>query len=386
MNWLHPTTEMMPNHKPVPLNDLKRQYLQNQILLNQAVQRVMQSAWYILGPEVEAFEYEFAAYCGATYCVGLANGTDALEIGLRALGIAPGDEVITVANAGMYSTTAIRSIGASPVFVEIEPDSLLMDPHCLEAAITPRSQAVILTHLYGTMANVPEILKIVKQHGLPLIEDCAQAHGAVWEGKKAGIWGDIGCFSFYPTKNLGAVGDGGAIVTSDGNLAAKVRLLRQYGWTRKYESSLAGGRNSRLDEMQAAVLRAKLPLLDQWNAARRAVAQAYEVNLHGTNLRLPVIRGDASVAHLYVVRHPERDRLLHTLKEQGIGCDVHYPIPDHLQHSCADLGFRTGYLPRTEEAAQQVLSLPCFAELTLPEVEQVTDVLQQELATLGRGH
>ncbi|MEJ5308888.1 MAG: DegT/DnrJ/EryC1/StrS family aminotransferase [Anaerolineae bacterium] len=366
----------------VPLNDLGRQYQALKPVVDEAVARVLRSGWYILGPEVEKFEHEFARYCQAAYCVGVANGTDALEIGLRALGIAAGDQVITVANAGMYSTTAIRAIGAVPVFAEIDPYTLTMDPAALEAAITPRTRAVVVTHLYGRAADIEQLAACARRHGLALVEDCAQAHGAAVAGRRVGSWGDVGCFSFYPTKNLGALGDGGAVLTNDAQVAERARQLRQYGWVRKYDSRVAGGRNSRLDEIQAAILRAKLPYLDGWNQARRQLAAQYKAGLDQQPLQLPAAAlPEAMIFHLYVVRTAERDRLRRALVEQGIGCDVHYAIPDHLQESCADLGYGKGALPQTELAAEQVLSLPCFAELTAAEVEQVVVAVRRGLAT-----
>lgn len=364
----------------VPLNDLGRQYQALKSVLDDAVARVLSSGWYILGPEVEKFEHEFAQYCQTAHCVGLANGTDALEIGLRALGITAGDHVVTVANAGMYSTTAIRAIGAVPVFAEIDPDTLTMDPAALEAVITPRTRAVVVTHLYGRAADLGQLAACARQHGIALVEDCAQAHGAAFEGRRVGSWGDVGCFSFYPTKNLGALGDGGAVTTSDVQVAERARQLRQYGWARKYDSRVAGGRNSRLDEIQAAILRAKLPYLDGWNQTRRQIAAQYRTGLAQQALQLPAPSPvEEMIFHLYIVRTPERDRLRKALVEQGIGCDVHYAIPDHLQESCADLGYGKGALPQTELAADQVLTLPCFAELTTVEVEEVIAAVRQGL-------
>lgn len=364
----------------VPLNDLGRQYQALKSVLDEAVARVLKSGWYILGPEVEAFEHEFAQYCQTSHCVGVANGTDALELGLRAVGITAGDHVVTVANAGMYSTTAIRAIGATPVFAEIDPQTLTMDPAALPAAITSRTRAVVVTHLYGRAADLVQLKAYTQRYGLALIEDCAQAHGAALDGRRVGSWGDVGCFSFYPTKNLGALGDGGAVVTNDAQVAGRVRRLRQYGWVRKYDSHVPGGRNSRLDEVQAAVLRAKLPYLDGWNLARNGVAEAYRAALEHEPLELPSPADvGAMIYHLYVVRVAQRDRLKNALVERGIRCDVHYPIPDHLQESCADLGYAMGALPQTERAAAEVLTLPCFADLSPGEIERVIDAVKAGL-------
>jgi dTDP-4-amino-4,6-dideoxygalactose transaminase len=360
------------------LNDLKRQYDALRPLLDDAVRRVLASGWYVLGPEVETFEQEFAGYCQTSQCVGVASGTDALEIGLRALGIAPGDEVITVANAGMYSTVAIRAVGALPVFAEIDPVTMTMDPAALLSGITVRTRAVVVTHLYGRMAHMPELVACARQHDLALIEDCAQAHGAQVDGRRAGSWGDVGCFSFYPTKNLGALGDGGAVVTSDAQVAQRARRLRQYGWIQRFRALEPGGRNSRLDELQAAILRAKLPYLDGWNQARVRIAARYGELLEPTSLQLPALPvAGEMIFHVYALRTPQRERLRTTLPEQGIGCDVHYPIPDHLQPACADLGYGRGALPETERAAAEVLSLPCFPELGLAELEQVAAAVKE---------
>jgi len=368
----------------VPLNDLKRHNSQLREVLRSALERVLESGWFILGREVEAFENEFAAYCGTAYCVGLASGTDALEIGLRALDIQPEDEVITVANAGMYGTIAIRAIGAIPVYAEIDPTTMLMDPEALVGVITSRTRAVIVTHLYGRMADMRALLAIARRHGLAVIEDCAQAHGAQIGGQRAGSWGDIGCFSFYPTKNLGALGDGGAVVTSDRQVAERVRQLRQYGWTSKYCSLMAGGRNSRLDEMQAAVLRVKLDHLDAWNEMRREIALRYNSALVDTSLILPPANVEGEmVYHLYVIRSANRNSLKASLQKLGIGCDIHYPIPDYLQPACADLGYGRGSLPLTEQATSEVLSIPCFAELTDLEIGRVTQSLRRSLRGTG---
>ena len=243
--------------------------------LHKAAARVIDSGWYAMGPEVAAFEKAFAAYCGVTDAIGVANGTEAIELALRALDINVGDEVITVANAGFYSSTAIRAIGAVPVYVDIQESNLLMDVACAEKAITPKTKAIIITHLFGQLADMQPLCALAKKHGIALVEDCAQSHGATANGKRAGSFGDIAAFSFFPTKNLGALGDGGAVATSDAALAARVRSLRQYGWTTKYTVADGGARNSRLDEMQAALLSVKLPLLDGWNEKRRQIAKHY---------------------------------------------------------------------------------------------------------------
>ncbi len=350
----------------IALNDLLRQTLSLQDELAGALSRVLRSGWYILGSECAAFETEFAAYCGVPHCVTVANGTEALELALRSLGIGSGDAVATVANAGGYSTTAIRAAGAEPLYIDIDLTTMNMSAADLAARLTPAVRAVIATHLYGRMADLPALLTVTGRAGVPLIEDCAQAHGASLGGRKAGSVGALGCFSFYPTKNLGALGDGGAITTSDAHLAAKVKSLRQYGWSSKYHSA-EYGRNSRMDEMQAAVLRAKLPHLDAWNARRRMIAAAYDA-ARG----VPCTAGEDYVAHLYVMRTGARDAVRAELKARGVATDIHYPVPDYLQDAAPRTGLR---LPATEQAAREVLTLPCYAELESHEVAAVVAAL-----------
>jgi dTDP-3-amino-2,3,6-trideoxy-4-keto-D-glucose/dTDP-3-amino-3,4,6-trideoxy-alpha-D-glucose/dTDP-2,6-dideoxy-D-kanosamine transaminase len=367
------------NTRPIPVNDLRRHTDAIAGELTAAIGRVIARGWFVLGPEVEAFEQEFGAYCGVAHCIGVASGTDALELALRGLGIGPGDQVATVANAGMYSTVAIRAIGAIPVYVEISASNLIVDPDALAAALTPHVRAVIITHLYGQMADMPRVLDVARGASVPVIEDCAQAHGAVLHGKRAGSWGDAGCFSFYPTKNLGALGDGGAVVTANGEMARRLRSLRQYGWTTKYRSTVGGGINSRLDEVQAAVLRAKLPYLDGWNSKRRAIAQAYCERLNPLGVWPAFGPGADYVAHLCVIRTPRRDELGASLRETNIGTDIHYPVPDYAQESCLDLGYRPDCLPVTEAACREVLTLPCFPELRPSELSAILDRVQHFL-------
>jgi aminotransferase EvaB len=353
------------------INDLKRHHDSIAAELRAALERVLARGWYILGPEVEAFESEFAEACGAAACVTVASGTDALELALRALGVGPGDQVATVANAGYYGTAAIRAAGAEPLYVDVEPASMNMDPGALAAALTPRAKAAIVTHLYGQMADMPALLEVAAQAGIPVVEDCAQAHGAARAGRPAGSWGAAGCFSFYPTKNLGALGDGGAVLTSDAALAERLRRLRQYGWIEKYRVRIPGGRNSRLDELQAAVLRAKLPHLAEWNQRRRAIARAYSEAFRGLPLRAPENFGDDYVAHLYVIRTARRDELRAALAAQGIVAEIHYPVPDHWQLPPLPQA-KPPALPVTEQCSREVLTLPCFPELTRAEVEAVS--------------
>lgn len=372
----------------IPSGDLKRQYAALHHELEAAALRVLRSGWYILGAEVQAFEEEWARACGAAHCVGVASGTDALSLALAALDSGPGDEVITVANACIYQTAAIVQTGATAVFVDVDPADHTMDPAALESAITPRTRAIMPVHLYGRMAAMPAINATAARHALPVVEDAAQAHGA-WlpdqagSARRAGAWGTLACFSFYPSKNLGAVGDGGAVVTDDPALAEKVRRLRQYGWSRKYVTAEAGGRNSRLDEMQAALLRVKLAHLEEWNAARRARAAWYGELLAGTPLSLPR-NGPGHVYHLYVVATPQREELRAHLGTASISTDVHYPLPAHMQAAYPPQQMRptgAGTLPHTEQAAQRVLSLPLFAELTRAEVEQVAAAVRSFFST-----
>lgn len=366
-------------HLQVPFGDLKRQHKTIRAELDAAVARVIDSGWYILGPEVRAFEEAFAAFCAARYCIGVASGTEALQLALTALGVGSGDEVITVANGGIYQALTIVAVGARPVFVDVDASSHTMDPAALAAAITLRTRAIMPVHLYGRMADMDAIMAIADRYGIPVVEDCAQAHGATWRGKSAGSIGTLGCFSFYPTKNLGAIGDGGAITTNDESLAEKVRRLRQYGWERKYYTRDAGGLNSRLDELQAAILAVKLRHLPAWNARRRAIAAQYHTRLADTGLILPEAPPDGDhVYHLYVVRTQERNALQAGLRDEGIGTDIHYPLPTHLQPIYAPFA-PPGGLPTTERLAQEILSLPMFPELTDDEVHAVAMAVKRTL-------
>lgn len=335
------------------------------------INTVLNRHWYIMGEEVASFEGEFANYVGVSNCISVANGSEALELALKALGVSSDSKVVAVANAGFYSSTAIHAVGATPLYVDIDAALLTLCPQKLREALAQKPAAIIVTHLYGQLANIEEILAIADAAGVPVLEDCAQAHGARRNGKQAGSFGTIACFSFYPTKNLGALGDGGAIVTNDDTLAGKVRQLRQYGWSSKYTVAVPGGRNSRLDEMQAAILRVKLPHLDQWNAQRRAIAARYNSAFKSLPLQLPASVGEDYVAHLYVVRSDDRAGLAAFLKEQGVTTDIHYPIADHhqpaYQSSCT--------LPVTESACDQVISFPCFPGLTDEEVGRVIDAV-----------
>lgn len=356
------------------INDLNRHNQPLQAALKAAAERVLVSGWFVLGPEVNAFEQEFSAYCGAGHCVSVANGTDALELALRALGVEAGDEVITAANAGMYSTTAILAIGAVPVYVDINDDCLTLAPGAVSAAVTSRTRVVIATHLYGRMADMPTLRTLADRHGIALLEDCAQSHGAILQGRRAGAWGDAAAFSFYPTKNLGALGDGGAVVTTDAAVAERVRQLRQYGWQQKYTVGYSGGRNSRLDELQAALLRVKLPHLDAWNAARRKIAAVYADGIQRADMRLPTSLETDYVAHLYVVRTSNRDGLRQHLANQGIASEVHYPVLDYQQPILRDR-HRSFSLPVSEKVTTEILTIPCYPELPMSDVQYICDAV-----------
>jgi dTDP-4-amino-4,6-dideoxygalactose transaminase len=359
----------------VPLNDLRRTQEMHVAKLRAAFDQVVGAGSYILGALVDAFESEFAAFCGVAHCVGVASGSDALELALRALGVAPADDVVTAANAGMYGTVAIRAIGARPRYVDVDDETLTLSPARLAASITPKTRAIVVTHLYGRLAAMEPIRRIARDRGIAIVEDCAQAHGASRGGSRAGSLGDIGCFSFYPTKNLGALGDAGAIVTDDPALAKRVRALRQYGWEEKYRATIDGGRNSRLDALQAAFLRVRLPDVEHDNAARRAILRTYCGRIRHPQVRVPPLPGDDCVAHLAVVRSPQRESLRRHLRARDIDTDVHYPIPDHRQpiaRDCANVS-----LPVTERACAEVLSLPCFAAMTRDEADAVVEACNE---------
>jgi dTDP-4-amino-4,6-dideoxygalactose transaminase len=332
---------------------------------------VTASNWYILGQEGAAFEEEFASYVGAAHCIGVANGTDAIELALRALGVRAGSRVATAANAAFYTTTALLAIGAEPVYVDVDRSTHLIDLNHLAPLIEGRKiDAAVVTHLYGLMHDMDAVMRLVAGTGIAILEDCAQSHGARRGSSQAGSYGDAASFSFYPTKNLGALGDAGAVITNDADTAQRVRLLRQYGWASKYRVVTEGARNSRLDEMQAAVLRAKLPRLDAWNARRRAIARRYSEGISHPRVTCPAIPSEAYVAHLYVVAVEDRESLRRHLGEAGIATDIHYPIPDHLQEPIRAKGVQKS-LPVTEALAQSILTLPCYPELSDPEVDQV---------------
>jgi dTDP-4-amino-4,6-dideoxygalactose transaminase len=359
----------------IPVFDLARQVAAIRPEVDRAVAEVLDSSWFILGRQHDAFEAEFAAYLDLPAVVGVANGTEALRIALLALEIGPGDEVITVANAGIYAVATVDAVGARAVLADVDPRSHTIDAGQIRRLVTARTRAILLVHLYGGVADLDAVLEIAAEHGLRVIEDCAQAHGARLHGRPVGGFGDLATFSFYPTKNLGAYGDAGAIGARDPALADRVRLLRNYGWRRQYLSEIKGG-NSRLDELQAAILRVKLRHLDGWNAARRALAARYDAGLRG--VERPFARSDSEhVYHLYVVRAERRDQLRSHLAEQGVGTGVHYPLPAHLQPAYQDLDLAPGSLPETERAAEQVVSLPLYPELRADEVDRVIALVNE---------
>lgn len=361
----------------IPLADLQAQYQAIGEEIDAAIRRVISKSSFILGPEVTNFEQAFAAYCGAAHCVGVSSGTAALELALRALGVGPGDEVITVAHTFIATAEAISAVGAKPVFVDIEPHSYNLAPEAFAEAITPRTRAVIPVHLYGQPADMTRINRIAREHGLRVIEDAAQAHGATWEGRRAGVLGDAACFSFYPGKNLGAYGDAGAVVTNQAEIAEQVRLLRNHGRRAKYLHEQIGF-GERLDALQAAILGAKLSHLGKWIEERNRLAARYTSRLADLELVLPQVSEQARHAwHLYVVRTPRRDEMLEHLHQQGIGAGVHYPIPLHLQPAYAELGYGRGDLPVTELVADTCLSLPLYPEMTEEQQDRVIQCIAE---------
>lgn len=362
--------------------DPRPNYLAHKEEIDAAIDRVLQSGRYILGEEVAAFEREFAEYCGVTQGIGVGSGTDALELALRAGGISAQHEVITPSHTATATVAAIETVGATPVFVDIEPDFFTIDPTQIEQSITPRTKAIIPVHIYGQPADLSPILEIAKRHNLLVIEDAAQAHGAVYKNRRVGSWGHVACFSFYPTKNLGAIGDGGMVVTSDASLAEQLRLLRQYGWQEKYVSKISG-RNSRLDELQAAILRTKLRYLDEANAARQTLAAHYLKRLDALPLTLPSTRDDTvPVWHLFVIQVDHRDAWQIYLQEEGVETLIHYPVPVHLQPTYQKYYYPRTPLPHTEQATQKILSLPLYPELSPSSLERVAEAI----ATYAKKH
>jgi dTDP-4-amino-4,6-dideoxygalactose transaminase len=366
----------------IPLCDLYAQYLTIKPEIDAAIERTIVHSAFIGGEELRAFEAEFANYCGAKSCVGVGNGTDALYLALRSLGIGPGDEVVTVAHTFIATAETITLTGARPVFVDIQEDTMLMDPDALESAITSRTRAIIPVHLYGQPCDMDRIMEVARHHKLTVVEDAAQAHGARWRGKRVGSLGDIACFSFFPAKNLGAYGDAGAVVSQDEDLIQRIRTLANHGRMDKYIHDHEGV-NSRLDGLNAAILRVKLRHLDEWNEARRRHAQAYMETLRDSGAVLPVVHPNAeSVWHLFVVRVGDRDAVQTALQKQGIGAGVHYPVPLHRQPAYKYLAVPGGSLPVTERVAAHVLSLPMYPELTKEQIGAVGQALAETTAVV----
>jgi dTDP-4-amino-4,6-dideoxygalactose transaminase len=367
----------MPIAVQIPFLDLKSPYAELRAELDAAYRRAMESGWYILGAEVEAFEREYAAFCAVKHCVGVANGLEALHLVLRAYGFGPGDEVIVPSNTYIATWLAVSHAGATPVPVEPDPGTFNIDPSRIEAAITARTRAIIPVHLYGQTADMEPIMDIARRRALKVVEDSAQAHGAACRGRRAGALGDAAGHSFYPTKNLGALGDAGAVTTDDDSLAERVRILRNYGSRRKYFNEVKGY-NSRLDELQAALLRAKLRKLDEWNERRRQIAAFYLDHLADCpGLILPSEPAWAkSVWHQFVVRHPQRDQLQKKLQEAGIGTLIHYPIPPHRSEAYGDMNWREADFPLASRLAREVLSLPIGPHLPLDKARYIAKVIR----------
>lgn len=358
----------------VPFVDLKAQYRAIEPEISDAIGQVLEATSFIMGPQLERFEEAFASYTGSTFCAGVGSGTAALELALRAFEVGAGDEVIVPANTYIATAIAVSATGAVPVLVDVD-DEYLIDASAIEPAITSRTKAIVPVHLYGQMVEMEPILQLARRYGLRVIEDACQAHGAMWQGRRAGSIGDAGAFSFYPGKNLGAYGDGGAIVTDDPTVDERLRLLRDFGQKKKYQHLIKGG-NSRLDSIQAAVLAVKLRYLDAWNELRRERAALYDRLLADAGFCTPVRRArETSVHHLYVVRVPERARVQAELERRGVHAGIHYPVPIHLQPAYAELERGRGSFPVTETACERVLSLPMYPELREAQVEYVVQAL-----------
>ncbi|MCL4693551.1 MAG: DegT/DnrJ/EryC1/StrS family aminotransferase [Candidatus Hydrogenedentes bacterium] len=355
----------------IPYVELKTQFAAIEPEIRAAIDDVLASGWFILGEQVRAFESEFAEYLGAGHAIGVASGTDAIHLALRALGIGPGDEVITVPNTCVPTICGIVATGATPVLADVDPKTLTLCPERFAEATTSKTRAVVPVHLFGHPCDMDSILAVARHHGIAVVEDCAQAHGSLYKGKHCGSFGDAAAFSFYPSKNLGAYGDGGAVLTSREDVAERVRMLRNYGEERRYHHTIQGV-NSRLDEMQAAILRVKLRHLNKWNAARRARATGYGHELANAGVAVPMEADWAqSNYHLYVIRTDHRDSLQEHLRANDIGTYIHYPIPIHRQKAYAHLGYRPGQFPVSEAACDRVLSLPMYPELPLECIPEI---------------
>lgn len=361
----------------IPFLDLKAQYKSIKGEIKEAVNNIFETCAFVGGKEVETFEKIFADYCHASYCVGVGNGTDALWLTLKAMDIGPGDEVILPANTFIATAEAISAVGAQPVFVDQDKETYTINTGEISARISEKTKAIIAVHLYGQPADMDPILEIAAQHGIKVIEDAAQAHGAEYKGRRIGSIGDAACFSFYPGKNLGAYGDGGAVVTNDQKLADQVRLLSQHGSKVKYSHEIAGY-NSRLDGIQAAILNVKMNYIEQWTVARRKNASLYRELLKDTEIILPIEKEDVRhVYHLFVVRVKNRDAVQKQLLERGIQTGIHYPTPIHLTEAYKGLGIQSGTFPISEEYASDLLSLPMFAELTKKQIKEICKALKE---------
>ena len=359
----------------IPFGDLRLEYAAIRNEVDSAVARVLGSGWFILGRELTSFEEEFARFCGARHAVGVGNGTDALRIALGVVGVGPGDEVVTVSFTAVPTVTAISMLGATPTFADVDPRTATMSPESLEEALSPRTRAIVPVHLYGNPCRMSAILEVAARSGVAVVEDAAQAHGATYEGKKVGTLGVVGCFSFYPSKNLGAYGDAGAVVTDDDGIAEAAAMVRNYGQRNRY-LHVRQGVNSRLDELQAAILRAKLGYLERWNRRRAEIAEYYDEALADSPLVVPVERSEGSACHLYVVMCQARERLRTFLAERQIGSQVHYPVPVHLQPAYSYLGHSRGSFPVAESLADSVLSVPLHPFLTDAQVERIGEALR----------
>ena len=361
----------------IPFVDLKAQYHSIKGEIDSAIQNILESSQFILGKEVTAFEEDFAAYCQTRYAIGVNSGTSALHLALLAAGIGPGDEVITVSMTFVATVAAIIYSGAKPVFIDVDPLSYCMDPGKIEAAITKQTKAIMPVHLYGQMADMDPILEIAKRHNLLVIEDAAQAHGAEYKGRRAGSLGDLGCYSFYPGKNLGAYGEGGAVVTNNPEYNRTIRMLRDWGAENKYQHVLKGY-NYRMEGMQGAILRVKLRHLESWTEARRAHARQYNQALANSGVKTPEEMPYARhVYHVYAVRTGRRAELQQALQAQGIQNGIHYPFPVHLMPAYSDLGYKQSDFPHSEQAANEVLSLPIYAELTKDQIQDVSRAIRE---------
>jgi dTDP-4-amino-4,6-dideoxygalactose transaminase len=362
----------------VPIIDLRAQVASMEGEIHEAIDSVLDDVGFSNGPAVRRFESEFATYCGVGECVGVSSGTSALHLAMSVLGVGPGDEVVSVSMSFVATAWPVLYLGARAVFVDVDPDSYTLDPDRLEAALTDRTKAIVLVHLYGQCADMDPILEIAARRGIPVVEDCAHAPGAEYKGRRAGSMGSIACFSFYPTKNLGAFGEAGAVTTNDPELSARVRMLRDHGQDRRYRHDFIGY-NYRMDGLQGAILSAKLRHLDSWNDTRRALAAEYDRRLADTRVTLPrEVTDGKHVYHLYVIRDERRDALAEALNERGILTSQHYPVPIHLQKPFGAMGFAAGDLPVTEEVARTCLSLPLYPELTDDQLGRVVSAIEAE--------